>query len=287
MPQRAPRCRLRAWAAVLGLALATQAVAQNPPAPAPQPPAIVTGVFVDSAGAPIRHAVLSVVGESLRVVADSQGRFRLLVPPGPRLLAARALGYRPLMWTIGLEPGQQVTQRVRLQELSVVLPGITVTAQAYVPSRLAGFYQRRRTGFGKYLDSAAIAGRFTNSVADLLQGIAGVRVRAASGDPFGYVVTFSRCQALPQIAPPVAADPFHPKHGGQTTSPASTTGTDVGRNPVGVYVDGFRVPGDPGEILGMINPADVEAIEIYRGPSELPAEIMSDDCAAIVIWTKY
>jgi outer membrane receptor protein involved in Fe transport len=60
-----------------------------------------------------------------------------------------------------------------------------------------------------------------------------------------------------------------------------------GRAVVGVYVDGFRVPGDPGDALSMINAADVEGIEVYRGPSELPAEFMSDDCAAIVIWTRY
>jgi len=253
---------------------------QNAPGPAvPQPPAVVSGVFVDADGVAIRHAVLSVVGESLRVAADSQGRFSLPVPPGPRLLAARALGYRPLMWSIKLEPGQQVTLRVRLQELSVVLPGITVTAQAYLPSRLEGFYQRRRTGFGTFLDSTDLARRFTNSTPDLLQGIPGVHMRRT--DPFTVLITFARCQAVDRSlgvgAPSNILGPDHV----QGSAPPTVKST------VGVYVDGFRVGGTASEALANINPADIEAIEVYRGPSELPAEFMSDDCAAIVIWTRY
>jgi thiol-disulfide isomerase/thioredoxin len=99
--------------------LAGGARAQNPPAPVmPPPPAIVSGVIVDSAGVPIPHAVLSVVGESLRVMTDSEGRFHLAVPPGPRLLAARALGYRPLMWTVALESGEDASGRIGLQKLA-------------------------------------------------------------------------------------------------------------------------------------------------------------------------
>jgi len=274
-------------ALVLSESFAWGVRAQNPPTPVPAPPpAIISGAIVDSAGIPIPHAVLSVVGESLRVVTDSQGRFRLAVPPGPKLLAARALGYRPLMWTVALVSGQEATGRIRLQQLSIVLPGITVTAEPYVSSRLAGFYQRQRIGFGKYIDAETIERRFTNSMADLLQGIAGVRVSPVPGDPLNYLVNFSRCtvMGLPAASAPARAEaPSDPW--GTSISPSSTGRS--GMSTVGVYVDGFRVPGDPGQILAMINPADVEAIEVYRGPSELPAEFMSDDCAAIVIWTKY
>jgi hypothetical protein len=265
---------------VFSAGLARGAPAQNPPAPAvPPPPAIVSGVFVDAGGHPIPHAVLSVVGESLRVAADSQGRFRLAVPPGPKLLAARALGYRPLMWSVALVSGRETRVQVHLEGLSVVLPAMTVVGERYVPSRLAGFYQRQRIGFGKFLDSADLARHFTNSTADLLQGIPGIQMRRV--DPFTVAITFPRCQSV--------------ERGLSITMPANILGRDrpisappsASPSTVGVYVDGFRVGGSPGEALSNINPADIEAIEIYRGPSELPAEFMSDDCAAIVIWTKY
>jgi hypothetical protein len=276
--------------------LAGDARAQNPPTPAPTPPAIVSGVFVDSAGNPIQHAVLSVVGESLRVVTDSTGHFRLLVPPGPKLLAARSLGYRPLMWAVTLVSGQESVQRINLSQLSIMLPGITVVAQRYVPSRLRGFEQRRRLGFGRFMDREQIDRQVVMRAADLLRQIPGVRVDRSRNDPLSYVVSFARCN-LSAVFP--GATPAHGEVGGTQVIGNSKLGKEIGpgsgpslgaartRSSVGVYIDGFRVPGDPGEALSMINANDVEAIEVYRGPSELPAEFMSDDCAAIVIWTRY
>jgi hypothetical protein len=268
--------------------LAPNAQAQNPPAQGARPePAIVSGVFVDSVGSPIRHAILSVVGESLRVVTDSQGRFRLLVPPGPKLLAARSLGYRPLIWAVRLVSGQESVQRIRLSELSITLLGITVVGERYVPSRLADFYHRRSLGFGRFLDREAIDRQVVMRAADLLRQIPGVRVDRSPNDPLSYVVSFARCNlmGLPPTGEPAGRTVGPPGGVGQTTSPMVTA--PGGRAVVGVYVDGFRVPGDPGDALSMINAADVEGIEVYRGPSELPAEFMSDDCAAIVIWTRY
>jgi len=273
-------------ALVLSESPARRMCAQNPPSQVPTPPAIVSGVFVDSAGNPIQHAVLSVVGESLRVATDSTGHFRLLVPPGPTLLAARSLGYRPLMWAVTLVSGQEYVQRVNLSQLSITLPGITVVAQPYWPRRLEGFYKRRQLGFGKYMDREQIDRQVVMRAADLLRQIAGVRVVQDPANPFRYLVGFARCNLMTGVPPPPMAETPKSWLRGGETSP-QLTGVAQPRSVVGVYVDGFKVTGDPGEVLGMINANDVEAIEVYRGPSELPAEFMSDDCAAIVIWTRY
>jgi len=210
-------------------------------------------MVVDTAGVPISHAVVSVVGQPLRARTDSAGWFRLeSVPPGVRLFSVRALGYRPLMWTLTLRPGQNAHGRISLKQFdaAVVLPELTVVGEQYVPARMAGFYQRRALGLGQYIDREAIERRNPFVMTDLLLGLAGVRVYRTN-DPFANEVVFLRCERI------------------------------------GVYVDGFRLWGDPGENLSLINPADVEAMEIYRGAGELPAEFMSDDCAAIVIWTRY
>ena len=240
-----------------GLCLATGSAqgarAQNSPARPDSAPAVVTGVVMDTAGVPIPHAVVSVVGQPRRVITDSSGRFRLdSLSPGLRLFAVRALGYRPLMWSLTLAPGQSAHGRIGLHRIdtAIVLPELTVVGEQYVSPRMAGFYQRRQLGFGKFVDREAIERRNAFVMTDLLTGMAGVRVYR-SNDPFTSEVAFLRCERI------------------------------------GVYVDGFRLWGDPGENLSLINPADVEAMEIYRGASELPAEFMSDDCAAIVVWTRY
>jgi len=238
----------------LAASLAAPAQAQNPPAQAASPSAVVAGVVVDTAGVPISHAVVSVIGQALRARTDSAGRFHLdSVQPGLRLFSVRALGYRPLIWSLTLQPGQRAHGRIGLKQIeeAVLLPELTVVGEQYVSSRMAGFYQREREGLGKYLDRAAIERRNAFATTDLLLGMAGVRVYKSNDPMASGEVAFLRCERI------------------------------------GVYVDGFRLWGDPGENLSLINPADVEAMEVYRGASELPAEFMSDDCGAIVIWTRY
>ena len=38
--------------------------------------------------------------------------------------------------------------------------------------------------------------------------------------------------------------------------------------------------------LAAVNPTSIQAIEVYRGASQLPAEFLDDACAVIAIWTK-
>ncbi len=49
------------------------------------------------------------------------------------------------------------------------------------------------------------------------------------------------------------------------------------------FLDGLRTTGD---LLTVFRPQNIEAIEIYRGPSELPPEAMGNACAAVFIWTR-
>jgi hypothetical protein len=42
-----------------------------------------------------------------------------------------------------------------------------------------------------------------------------------------------------------------------------------------------------GELLDRIKPSDIEMMEIFRGPSELPPEFNDGNCGAIAIWTRF
>ena len=41
-----------------------------------------------------------------------------------------------------------------------------------------------------------------------------------------------------------------------------------------------------GQMLNQVNPADIEFVEIFRGPGELPGEFNDGNCGAIAIWTR-
>lgn len=41
-----------------------------------------------------------------------------------------------------------------------------------------------------------------------------------------------------------------------------------------------------GSMVNRVNPADIELVEIFRGPGELPGEFNDGNCGAIAIWTR-
>ena len=41
------------------------------------------------------------------------------------------------------------------------------------------------------------------------------------------------------------------------------------------------------EVLSRINPSDIEMIEVFLGPSEIPGVFHENGCAVIAIWTKW
>jgi hypothetical protein len=94
---------------------------------------------------------------------------------------------------------------------------------------------------------------------------------------------------------------------------AGVSGTDleiIGCDKVGVWIDGQKQryadvprPRRNGEGLGhgavtestwgatashleRVLPSQIEMIEVYRGPAEMPAEFIDDSCAAIAVWTR-
>jgi hypothetical protein len=54
-------------------------------------------------------------------------------------------------------------------------------------------------------------------------------------------------------------------------------------------VDGARVTYDlQNDINAVVNPEQVEAIEVFRGPSEIPVQYNDNNsqCGVILIWTR-
>jgi hypothetical protein len=228
--------------------------------------------------------LVSDVGDSVaRFWSDSAGKFLLTAPaPGPYYVAARRLGYEPQ--TLGpfqLRMGHAVEVEVPLRPLVVGLEPITVTGEAPVPFLAnVGFYERRTRRPGVFLDREAIEKRAAAStVGHLLQGMPGVRVDSHGRIRLRY---FGPCD----IQPPV------------------------------VWIDGMRIPPGtasgiaPNEIFGpgspvlenwqdFVDPSAIEAIEVYRGPSEVPVqysvagfrsgryENVGSACGVILIWMRH
>ena len=55
---------------------------------------------------------------------------------------------------------------------------------------------------------------------------------------------------------------------------------------VSVWVDGHKLTGEVQELLPLITPLDLEAVEVYPRESSIPGEFRDNSCAAIVLWTR-
>jgi hypothetical protein len=123
------------------------------------------------------------------------------------------------------------------------------------------FYERRALGRGRFFDRDEIDASGRTTLADLLRTVSGARVaRRIDG---AVDVVFGRClgQGIPS---PMRQQPISTQ----------------------LFINGTIIQ-DVATEIGLLRLSDIEAVEIFRGPSELPAEAVGNGCAAIFVWTRF
>lgn len=141
------------------------------------------------------------------------------------------------------------------------LPAVSVEAEAFKPARYNAttrfdeFYRRKARGVGKLFTREDIEGRAKTEAIYLLDGVAGVRI--------------------------IKPKPDQPPE-------LRVTRCGVGTNSsVPVFVNGLETGPNTSLLLKEFHVNDIEAMEVYTGPSQLPPEAMGNACGAIFIWTRY
>jgi hypothetical protein len=246
---------------------------------------------------PIPRGVLTLIrddGERVRVVTtDDDGRYRLTAPgPGSYLIEARRLGYG--MWLDGpveLEAGDEWETEYHLQALPIQLAPVEVTAEAELRETFlqhVGFYERQKADFGHFVTREDIEHRAPARMTDLLSAVPGVRLVPSASGLSRASIGFrgSRLSQGGVCHPRVFVDNLVVIRGDA--------------RPRGLDVQGFRETAteanrDPAErpeiaLDDVVQPDDVEAIEVYRRGVEVPARFggtsTQTQCGVIVIWTR-
>jgi TonB-linked SusC/RagA family outer membrane protein len=215
---------------------------------------IVVGRVTDArTGDAVAGASLQVEGTRLGAVTGQDGRYRIAgVPTGTRTIAVLRLGYSSNRQAVTIAAGATVTHEVGLAPSAVSLDQIVVTGTA-------GETERRSIGNAvSTIDASTEMSKGSPpDIANLLRSrAAGVDIQPISG----------RIGAGPTI---------------QIRGPSSI---GLSNNPL-IYIDGVRVnnstnlgpagisgglgaQGNPVESrMNDINPADIESIEIIKGPA--------------------
>jgi hypothetical protein len=207
---------------------------------------------------PVASAAVSLIAVPDTKVAETttngSGEFTLkATAPGTFRLRTVVNGYRiAVSPAIALQNGDEVSFTWRIMPDTIYLQPVVVTANnRRSTSRLGGFYDRMsRKGFGHFITRDDIDKRRPFRVSDLLTTVPGLRV--VPGRLGDDVVTTEGCR------------------------PA-------------VYLDGIRFPLLGEHLDNIVNPQDIEGIEVYTHAPEVPAEFMGpgNTCGAVAIWTRF
>jgi hypothetical protein len=251
-------------------ALAAPLLAQNAP---PVKPAHFQGQVVDSAGRPLKAAIVETDDPPKAVVSDDSGYFRFSeLPAGPITVRVRRIGFLGIEFQLRLLSDSTVSVGVKLYPAAQLLRTVEVDAgaeAAHPQLAQTGFYQRMRAGWGHMITPEEIDKK-RNSVpgaSSFLQDVVGVKVahgqggRGRSGRGGGG--------------------------GGATVMGKTPKGADCVMN---IIMNGQPVKLGPGETFDMfVSPNELYAIETYAHAAEVPAEYQqllgNDFCGAVVVWT--
>lgn len=127
-------------------------------------------------------------------------------------------------------------------------------------AKMAGFHRRRSRGPGEFITRGEIERRDPTRLSDMLRLRAGVgTARRGDGSGRGTVV-MRRSAAM----------------------------GSYGGCRVRYWIDGAPLPASSRFALDELPPRDVQGIEIYRGPSEIPARFnrRGSQCGVVVVWTR-
>ncbi|MFL5385973.1 MAG: carboxypeptidase regulatory-like domain-containing protein [Longimicrobiaceae bacterium] len=221
-----------------------------------------------------------------RTAADGTFSFALRVPGTVRIEAQRT-GYRTTV-TGDLPVGvrETVDVEVRLSAEAIAIEPLRVTARAEPPRRRAleqnGFYDRERQGVGKYLRREDFENRGNTNLAQVLSRVQGTAIYYSGSSQYIY---FPR-SGSPDAAR-LSASPRPPEKG--TGAAPAKWGPPNNACLPRLFVDGVRVSYDAqSDINSVVDPDQVEAIEVFRGPSEIPVQYNDNNsqCGVILIWTR-
>ena len=208
----------------------------------------------------VPNALIVFVADSRSVRSDSLGGYRFEpLPSGILRFTVRAPGFNTSTITVALTRGEQMERDIVLDSLGVTaspgssnaqkLPVVSVQAEPSMDPRFADFERRRRTGRGQYLGRREIENSNATSLQDAVRGMRGVTLDCAGALMCAVRMARAPAQCLPNF-----------------------------------IVDG-RTDNSFGPRTSV---RDIEGIEVYTGPSELPGEYsgVENGCGAVIIWTR-
>lgn len=241
-----PICSL-GWSIAAAVLLTATVAAQG------KPVGTVSGVVMDSTGAPIADVEVTVINLAKVARTDTAGQFVLGgVPSGTAEVRFRRLAYAPVVLSVRVPVDDTTDVEVTLGLVAQQLTGVIVQADAQRLRVLEEFEARRKSGIGHFITRREITERQPMRLSDMVRLVPGAAI--SEGQNGRTALRFSRST---KACPPQ------------------------------FYIDGIQATGFS---IDDMPPGDVEGVELYAGPAGLPPEFnrfySTVSCGTVIIWTR-
>ena len=249
----------------------------------------IVGVLTDAQAGDLLSGVSVRTGqEETGAFTDMRGEFLFdQLVPGQHVLEFSMIGYAPRADTIRVTAGRVTNVRVSLSLDPVALEPIEVSVERReVKLQKVGFYHRRHTGFGKYIDRQDIEDRGPMEVTDLFSGMPGVEIFTHPTSALGKFVVL-RAGRLPWPSRTLTEEQIRERE----ERFKHFQPPEYNRCFPAVYIDDLLShPGgeDPARLDDLLVPSAIAGIEVYPSTTGLPPKYQATGarCGVIVIWTR-
>ncbi|MDQ6769245.1 MAG: TonB-dependent receptor [Gemmatimonadota bacterium] len=254
---------VRRGALVLALAIGspTLLVAQAPPT------GTISGRVTDaSIGRGLPDVQIIVTGTRIGAITGPNGEYTLVgVPPGPRTITVRRIGYQPIVQAVQVLPGATATADVALGVSAINLSEVVVTGTGTAT-------EKRKVGTSiATIDSALISRSQAVTIDQAMQGkIPGAQITQNSGNPGGGGISV-RLRGVNSFIS--GSDPLYIVDG------------VIVDNESGQLAD-LGTRSNPQNRLADLNPDDIEHIEIIRGAAAAALYGSRANNGVVQIFTK-
>lgn len=221
-------------------------------------PGRLRGRVTTYSGSALAGAHIRVWGTKALATTSERGTFNFGdLPSGTQTVEVRALGYLPHREVVDLvAEGEQDSLEVTMTNTKDFLDTVRVVARRNFAEAFKGFDIRRKSASGHFITREEFTIHPKMYVTDALTGMAGVDVQLGSA--------------------------------GQSVIMRGTTGA---RCLPSVYIDNVRIASTADGFVEssvdlFVNPSDLEGMEVYAHPLQVPVQYANGTCGAIVIWTN-
>lgn len=243
---------------------------------------IITGVVRDdSAATPLAGVEVTVEGEKRATRTDASGRYFIQSPTGPHIANFRLLGYITLRTRISVKGDTTKADVTLVRTGATQLQPVKVQgAQQARGFGRAEFAERRALGIGKFADSAVLRPLDDRRLSDVLRDLVGVRTMEFH-DPNSFINEI-------RAVSPTSSESRNTAMGTKVIPGNPACYVSIFLDGVALYRSDMTGSARPPDLSRDFSVPSLEAIEYYRGPSEVPPQYggSNANCGALLFWTR-